>query len=885
MLRRIRKVLIVFAAVLVLGVATLAILASVYETEVKVKLVGALNERLLTPVTVSDMDLTLIARFPMASMRLHDVKVDELRTDSLPPDTLLFAKELFLEFNLWDLFDGDYRVQRIHGKGTKLYPGLDGNGIENYLIWKADSTSTTTSPIALEQVSFDDLTVRYTDARAQLDVRAQSTGLELAGRFGDEANEVTLKGDVHLRSISRKGEQLLDERSAHVDLAIAFGNGAFNITQGEVIIGDLPLNVTLALAPSGTGQTLDLRASGLELDLEKTITLLPTAARNALAGFGMKGDVDLAIRYNGPLQGEGPALSIGAKLTGGRMQEKKSGANFTDIYCELSLELSPQGVIRKLKVNDLSAHSGDGRISGDWISTGTTKAAVKADLQCDLALADLLRFTGVDTLEQVSGRLRADLRIDGIMRDMADPRPADLRQLRISGTAALNDATLKVKGIRHRVEHLMAELSVAGNDATVRGLKAEVQGSPIEISGTLINLVPFVLFDQEHLRIEARGRSQRIDLAALLQREDGVASGKDYALVLPAAIELDLKAQVEELVFEKFTATHINGTIRMKDRVLVVAPMAFNTADGAVLGSLRLDGSAGASASAYPLAIEATIQDIDVKQLFAEFQDFGQTFIGQQHLSGRARANINFSAPLSPAMKLDLDRLVCTLDIAVENGGIKGHPQLLAIADYLRKNKLVAPFVDTNELRKRLADVRFAHLENRIEIRDGAVHIPVMAVKSSALDIELSGTHGFDDRIDHHLNFRLSDLFKLGDPRADEFGPIADDGTGMRIFLHMYGMANDPQFENDGAMAATKRRQQFQQEKQELRAILREDLFGRKPDSAATGTGTQQGRVIIEQEGDTGVVAGAQPRPRKGLGNLFRDEKDKEERERIRVED
>ncbi len=92
------------------------------------------------------------------------------------------------------------------------------------------------------------------------------------------------------------------------------------------------------------------------------------------------------------------------------------------------------------------------------------------------------------------------------------------------------------------------------------------------------------------------------------------------------------------------------------------------------------------------------------------------------------------------------------------------------------------------------------------------------------MDIELSGTHWFDDRIDHHLSFRLSDLFRMGKPTQDEFGPIADDGTGMRIFLHMYGTASDPKFANDGAMAAERRKKQIQQEKEELRSILREEL-------------------------------------------------------------
>jgi hypothetical protein len=211
-------------------------------------------------------------------------------------------------------------------------------------------------------------------------------------------------------------------------------------------------------------------------------------------------------------------------------------------------------------------------------------------------------------------------------------------------------------------------------------------------------------------------------------------------------------------------------------------------------------------------------------------------------------------------MTLDRDRIACTIDIAVEQGGIKGHEQLLAIAEHLRKNKLVSPFVNTDELKKRLADVRFAKLENRIEIRDGAVIVPMMEIRSTAMDMALSGTHWFDDRIDHHISFRLNELFSMGKPADDEFGPLADDGTGMRVFLHMYGTVASPQFANDGAMAANRRRQQFQQEKQTLRTILREDILGKKDsDAVAADKNGNTGRIIIEQEGDSARTVQAKP--------------------------
>lgn len=887
MVRRFRRLLLALTALSVVLVTALVVIATVYEEEVKARLIGALNERLLAPVQVGDIDLTLLARFPNASMRMRDVLMEEVRTDGLTPDTLLMARELYLEFNLWSLFGGDYTVQRIHGSEVNLYPGLDRNGAENFRIWRTDSTAPSASPIALEAVSVESLVLRYRDARNGLLMRAESEELSLGGRFGD-ISELRLNGDMRLQGIERAGKEILGKRDAHLALRMTFGDGAFRITEGEVQLGKVPLQVTLALLTKGEGRTIDLRTNGLGLDLARTVEQLPSAIRGPLARFGLAGEVDLAVKYAGSLDSDGPPISIGAKVTKGRMKEKKSGTAFTDIFGELALEVGPDGAVSKLKVKDFSASSGSGSLRADWTSGGVKNAPVKADIRCDMAIADLLLFAGVDTMEQAAGRFTADIKVDGALRDLADLRPSDLKAAKVSGHVGLRDATLKVKGIRHKVEHLNAELSVHGNDANVRGLKAEVQGSPIELSGTLRNLVPFVLFANERLVIEAKGRSERLDLAALLQRDAPQSGNSDYAVVLPATVELDLRAQVDELVFEDFHATGINGTIRLKDRVLRVSSITFNTADGAVLGSLELDARGGASAAYYPLAIDAQVKDINVKLLFREFQDFGQAFIGHRHLSGTAKASITFRAPLSPAMKLDRERIACTIDIGVDNGGIKDHAQLLAIADHLKKNKLVSPFVDTDELRKRLADVRFAKLENRVEIREGAVHLPLMEVRSNAFDIEMTGTHWFDDRIDHHLNFRLSDLFRLGRPARDEFGPIADDGTGMRVFLHMYGTASAPQFANDGAMAANRRRQQFQQEKQQLRAILREDILGKKPERpiAEQRPAEQQGGRIVIEADSSATPALVQEKPRKGLGRLLKDDKkEKDEGGKVTVEE
>lgn len=886
-MRTFRNALLILLAVLAIGFTALVVLARIYEDEVKQGLIGALNEQLNAPVAVSGMDLTLIARFPMASMQLHDVLIHEVRSDGQQADTLLFAKELYLEFSLWGLFQGNYTLERIHSEQARLYPGTDTKGAYNYVIWKTDSTSAA-ADIALEQVSVKHLELRFRDARSGLEIRGHSDKMALKGLFKATHNDLTLNGDLHLIHWLKGTETILADTRADLKLAMTFGgdDGVFSITSGEVVSNGVPLALTLDLRPGPKGDVLDMRANGMGLDLGKTLGLLPKSMLPQLDAYAIKGTLDLAIRYQGPVDGAGPSLTLGAKVNKGDLKERRSGAVFSDVGGELAMDLSPAGVPKMLHINDFSARSGSGSIRGNWRSDGLTNALVKADLQADLELADLLRFAGIDTLEQVEGSLSLDAHIEGRVRDVADLRAADLRPLRMAGNATLKGATLKMKGIRHRVEALDARFELEGNNATVHDLKATLQGAHISLQGKLLNLMPYLLFDEQGLTIQATGSADRIDLAALLQDADSdPKNDADYALSLPANIALDLKARVEELVFREFSATAITGNVKLQDRVLRLAPVTFNTAGGGVLASIALDNR---GSGPFPLGVDATVQDIDITELFREFGDFGQDFIGHKHLSGRAQAKITLRVPLSPALDLNMDRLTCTLDIAVDKGALKGHKPLIAVADYLKGNKMVAPFVNIPELRKRLSDIRFERIENRLDIHDGAVHIPTMEVRSSALDLELNGTHWFDDRIDHHLNFRLSDLFRIGRPVNDEFGPIADDGTGMRVFLHMFGTASNPQFGNDGAMAAARRRQQFQREKQELRSVLREGFgIGKGKDPAPSTTPIESTKPTIQvQWGDEDTVPEKTPeRPRRIFGRSLDKAKEKDEQERFKLED
>ena len=98
-----------------------------------------------------------------------------------------------------------------------------------------------------------------------------------------------------------------------------------------------------------------------------------------------------------------------------------------------------------------------------------------------------------------------------------------------------------------------------------------------------------------------------------------------------------------------------------------------------------------------------------------------------------------------------------------------------------------------------------------------------MQIRSNVLDFNLSGVHQFNDTIDYKLSFRLKDVLKRK-KKTIEGIEVKDEDLGKILFLRMYGTTENPLFEMDRINKKTQRKENQQQEKQELKSILNQEM-------------------------------------------------------------
>jgi hypothetical protein len=231
------------------------------------------------------------------------------------------------------------------------------------------------------------------------------------------------------------------------------------------------------------------------------------------------------------------------------------------------------------------------------------------------------------------------------------------------------------------------------------------------------------------------------------------------------------------------------------------------------------------------LSANVNSNNISFKPAFKEWNNFDQTVITDKNLSGTAEAALEFRAPFDLRSGVILNEIEAKLKLKVYNGHLKDVASFKDIIASIRTKagKLVLGNNNINEFEKKLNDLSFETLENTIIINKGVIQLPNMKIVSSAMEIDVSGTHTFENIVDYRFAFSLRDIKQQNN--TTEFGQIIDDQTGFRVFMRMHGSLDNPIIEWDKKAKSEQKKENINEAKQDAKSILKSEFGLFKKDS------------------------------------------------------
>lgn len=772
-----------------------------HEEEIEAAVLNEVGKSLLTDAHIGDMNVSWWQDFPRITVGLESVWLAGSGTslsDTSPGDTLLRAGRLGLAFDLIQLIQGQYVLQGLSMEDGELNLERRQDGNWNWNVWKSDSSATGLESWAIERLSVE---------RSRLRIDGQEVKVEelvCSGNWNNDVFQAELKGQI---------------------------------------LPVLPLLV--ADAPYGT-----LRGEvTYEPTLEKTHILLTEATWAGIEGAG-----EALFAAN-----QAPEWRL--DFNGVSMEALRWVSDLPTSFARLEAEGSLSGHVvgadenlkgeLRLKTSDFQWDSGlkwgDVRI-GELTGTMGLSASWSLDKAAKFQWKVRQLYWEVPGLTvegQASGKgwKNPELEFDGEISAQRSAMSKWLRwpdawgegwpdegSFRYDGSLAFRQGSWQPPRGNWSIQGLSGswrkEKWTADAQGSTRGGDLTLDNSVLhwgQTVGTLSGVWSrmWTWDPSQGIRADLQADFRTLDLRPWSDdaAADSSSTTSTDALSVPFSDENEIQLRLDADVV--YAGAHELSRMRVLAH-LQGAQWSLSRWDfGWTEGRVTSDWSGTWDANGLAGDGFYRLEGIDMPLLFARFENFDQQTLRSEHLEGQLFASGQIQFALDSTFQWLPARLAGYADVRVENGVLTGVEVFEEVVDELRQNRLMAPWVDPDDLAQRLKKIRFGTLETRFNLLDQTLSFPPTAMQSSAMNIILSGEHTFSGLIDYSLGFTLRDLRNV---RRDKIGEVVDDGLGHVMFIRMTGDIDSPAYVWDRESQKRHRTEEWEAEKREIQSLFRKKV-------------------------------------------------------------
>ena len=819
--RRIRIILeyiLGFCMILLLIIAIASVIVVKFHgDDLQEYVMEEVNDRLDTKINVESVSVRVLHKFPSISMVLgnitvwssHNFNVREFGTGA---DTLLTAQKISLSFNLTGMIRKKYNIRQIEITDGYLHLLIDKAGEGNYMLQGNKMSSKESGRLV------DISNLRLTSFQVLLDNRAKqlkSNGhldqLELNGKFSRRNTQIrgNMKGSIG--EISNKGILYASEREIAARLNLDVEDSVYTLEAGQLQIDRIIADMDGTFSPHpGRGIEMNLTAMARDLEIHEVLDLLPAELTRSLRGIRGNGILQVSSRVTGIASStltpriEADFQTSRANLFWERLPFSVKNLNLTGSYSNGG-EFNPVTTI--LDIESVSAEIGTDHISGLGGIRNFYDPVFSFELKGDIHPEQWIEWYDDIPLEEAAGTVISDIRVTGSY-DRLKPRGHRFIEFDITGGISLEDVSARIKKGGVSFEEVNGSVFI-DNDFWEPSFSGKFGESDFTVSGTGWNLLSALVKENETLVASATFRSSHLDLQQILDQFSREESGEVSAIRFPGNLDLRLDFVINDFVKNRLEAGNVRGLAFYDAPAFFIDSLTMQTMEGTLRGSFGLVQDLKGDIYS---SVEASLHNLDIRQLFYAFNDFGQKQLTYEHLEGTISGTTVFTADFDSTFAIRPGKILSENDIIIRDGELNNFSPIMALSR----------FIEVEELK----NIRFETLENTILIRDKQVVIPVMDIRSSAIDLSASGSHDFENLYDYRLKLKLSELLynkaRLSGNR--EFEISEDESDTRTLFLRIYNDGLGPAVEMDREKTAQKIREDLREEKSELKVILNEEL-------------------------------------------------------------
>lgn len=759
----IKRIALTVIGLVLLTLISLSTIVFFYKDDIIAKAVQSLQENLISKSNYSDIDISVWSSFPLLAVDMKDIFIEDAE---LKGDTLLYAQKFSLAFDWLDALSGQYRISKVTLDHAHLNLIKNKKGQGNWNVLKEIQTGQDFQ-LGLEKLKFKSTRVIYWDARSDFFQETDFTALLLKGNFSDDYVSIQGTAEGRVKDFYMDGKTYVHDIAWQWDGDMGFDQHTqiLKIEQGDWEILESPISITGWFDFKKGSVGAEWKSESIKA--EHWIKAMPIWMSGSVKSYNPKGTMAVSGYFKGAF--DNPHIHADLWWQDGEILEPRSGVSLENLQLQLDFDL--KNGYDRCTIHQLQGEMG----GGNWKISGTVSQAESPDIDIKVevngALSEIHDFLKWDTLTDVKGNCNLNSRFLGKVQLLADSS-LDWQSLKAEGNLSLQNVGMGIKGLQYQLENLNAVVQLHEGNAIIHQWVGKWGESDFDVSGRWNNVIDYWAKGDAIMKADLNIQSQHVLLDNWI-----IEMNNTKKLALPYFSDFNIHLNCGELLYKDFKAQEIAADLELDQKHFQVNQYTLKTAGGKVSGNIH---AALLRNNDVALEIKAISDNIDIQQMMHEFRDFSQQVIKEEQLKGRLNADLELQVNLAPDWAVKKETIQGFMDIAILDGEIIEWKLLSGVADYLKRNKWIAPIIDEDLLAEKLRHVKFKSLKNILAIQNGWIDIPWMEINTSALNMVLRARHSLDNEVDYLMGFHVRDLL-LRDPNA------APTENGKKFFISMKG--------------------------------------------------------------------------------------------------
>ena len=849
-----------------------------FQSQIKDMVKRFINENLNAQVEFSDVNLSLIRSFPQAHVKVEDLVITNFKP--FEGETLVTAKNIAFTMSVNELFKTSSEepivVNSINIDEALVTLKTDALGNNNYDITKEKENATTTAgesssfSFDIEDYNINNSAITFLDAISKTELYLSELNHSGHGTFGAENSELDTETSTNV-SMSIDSTKYLNNNSIKLDALIGLdlNNQKYTFKDNKAFINQLPLEFKGYVQLLENGQDIDITFENPESSFKDFLAVIPEAYSKNIEDVETTGD----FKVNGVIKGKIteetiPTLDI-------RITSDNASFKYPDLPKRVSNITIDTAIKNKTGQADdtyVDIKTLNFKIDDDVFKASakvknlTKNMFVNADIDGTLNLGNLTKAYPIDFDKELSGILKTKL---NTQFDMNAIETNAFNRIKNSGSMSVTDFVFSSQDIVNPIQISKADMTFKPGSVKLNSFDARTGTSDFTATGNIKNLLGFLLSDKK-LQGNFDVNSNNFVVSDFMI-EDETTSGssnkttsESQSLKIPDFLDCTINANAKTVVYDNLNLKNVKGTLSIKDQEANLQNMTSNLFDGV----LAITGKVSTKTDTPVFNLNLGADGFDISKSFKGLDLLQNLAPIAKAIQGKLNTSINLQGTLDNEFSPNLNTV--TGDAFAELLSTNIDPKQGSV---LSKLEGAINFVDFSKLD--LKDVKA-----NLDFSDGKVTVKPFNLKYEDIDIQVSGSHGFDKTLDYNAVFDVPAKY-LGSDVNRLIGKINDNETNnltIPVTANITGSYTNPNVKTDlssGVSNLTKQLIEIEKQKlidkgtDQVKDLLGGLLGGNKndtsKDSSSTKTDSTKTKDPIE-EGVKGI-----------LGNLLGGKKKKKD--------